>query len=104
MRDLPEAVPQDPLCGACGSETYCDGEEYRCDECQLTFDSMTMEAAFIDDRVEACGSPCDNTWHQRDHAIRPGLGFDCHPCRLPAGHTSFHWTGCTKRAVPVPES
>jgi hypothetical protein len=31
----------------------------------------------------------------------PSDAFRCHPCQLPAGHDSMHWTGC--QVVPLTE-
>ncbi|MBM7280335.1 hypothetical protein JTZ10_21560 [Gordonia rubripertincta] len=94
---LPSAEHQSPSCGACQSETSHDGDDFVCEDCQLAFDSYTLEARFLDEDVEPCGKPCENTWHG-DHKIHRGQGYRCHPCQLPKGHEEFggwhHWTGC----------
>lgn len=94
---LPNAEPRHPSCGACQSETDYNGDGFVCHDCQLVFDSETLEARFLDESAEPCGTPCDNTWHG-DHMIRRGYGFRCHPCQLPKGHNKSddwdHWTGC----------
>lgn len=94
--ELPDAQMQNPACGACGSETSDQGDEYVCEDCQLAFDHDDLDARFLNPDVEPCGRPCDNWWHG-DNRIRSGLGFDCGTCHLPAGHVSMHWTGCQKR-------
>lgn len=93
MSGLPEAIPRSPDCGACGAETTSDDDSHVCYDCQLSFDGYTLEADFLDFDAEGCGAVCDNQWH-RPNAIKPGQGFACHPCQLPAAHTSPHWTGC----------
>lgn len=92
MSGLPNASHQNPACGACGDETrYDDG--YFCEDCQLAFDTDTLEAAFLDPSAVACGQPCTNYWHG-NHKIRQGYGYLCGTCELPTGHESMHWTGC----------
>lgn len=99
MSRLPEATHQEPACGACGADTrVVDSDWYECEDCCLYFDSDTLAASFADPDVEMCGEPCDNSWHG-DNKIRQGLGFDCNPCQLPAGHTSMHWTGCQSKGI-----
>ena len=89
---LPDAQPQSPSCGACHGETRFEDQPI-CDECLLAFDPITLTAEFLDPEAISCSVPCDNPWHD-DHKIRPGWGYHCHPCQLPNGHTSEHWTGC----------
>jgi hypothetical protein len=98
MSALPDAVQQHPACGACGGETNDYGDEFTCDDCQLSFDTYDLSASFLDPKVAPCGAPCENGWHG-DHKIRQGLGFDCGTCQLPAGHKSQCWTGCQSRAA-----
>lgn len=99
MSALPQAVPQDPACGACNGETYFDGDCYTCEDCQLCFDpNDDFDASFIDPDAEPCGVACDNGWHG-DNKIKQGLGYDCGTCKLPARHKSFHWTGCDIKNV-----
>ncbi|OFB37950.1 hypothetical protein BA059_16770 [Mycolicibacterium sp. (ex Dasyatis americana)] len=89
---LPNAERQPPACGACGGDTYYD-DGFVCEDCQLFFDRDSLEASFIDPGAKVCGAACDNTWHG-DHKIKPGTGFQCGTCQLPAGHTSLHWRDC----------
>jgi hypothetical protein len=96
VRELPCAVQQDPACGACGRETVDNGDGFTCVDCQLSFDTYDLSPSFLDPEAAPCGAPCDNSWHS-DHRIRQGLRFDCGTCQLPAGHKSFHWTGCQRR-------
>ena len=99
MSVLPDAVQQNPACGACGNETrWHRGGDWCCEDCQLYFRAGDLSAAFLDPDSEPCGNPCDNSWHG-DHNIKPGLGFDCSPCKLPAGHISLHWTGCQSKQL-----
>ncbi|AII28216.1 hypothetical protein VC74_gp54 [Mycobacterium phage Sparky] len=98
---LPDATPQNPACGACSSETYCDGDSFICEDCQIAFDLYTLEASFLDPNDKRCGAPCENTWH-RDNKTKPGYGFQCNPCPLPDGHKSLHWHGC--KAVKLAEA
>jgi hypothetical protein len=51
------------------------------------------DVSFLDPDAEVCGAACGNSWH-KPGAIKQGWGFECHPCPLPKGHTSGHWTGC----------
>ncbi len=92
---LPNAEQQTPACGACGADTDWDGDDWACYDCLIYFNPDTLEASFLDPdgAARACGHPCDNTWHG-DHKIKPGHGFECGTCELPAGHTSPHWFGC----------
>lgn len=92
-KQLPDAVPRDPVCVACGSETYSDGEQFVCEDCQLVYDKYDFSASFTDPDAKVCGHPCDNTWHG-DGKIEPGKRFDCGTCLLPSGHKSRHYTGC----------
>ncbi len=93
MSGLPDAVDQPPACGACGGDTtYDDG--HVCYDCGLIFDVDDLSASFLDPDTPVCGAPCDNTWHHRRGAIWPNKAFRCHPCQLPTGHDSMHWTGC----------
>lgn len=96
MSDLPDAQPQHPACGVCQGETCFDGDQFYCEDCQLSFTADNLTASFLDDRAKPCGEPCVNAWHG-DNKIRQGLGFDCGTCRLPTGHMSMHWTGCQSR-------
>lgn len=103
MSALPNAVPQNPACGACGGETVCyDVDDIQCEDCELCFDpNDDLSASFLDPNAEPCGAACDNYWHG-DNKIKAGMGFDCGTCKLPTGHTScVHWTGCTSRPVGV---
>jgi len=95
---LPSAEHQSPSCGACGSETTFDGDDFVCEDCQLAFEPNYLNASFLNPEAEPCGSPCDNSWHG-DHKIKRGFGYDCNPCQLPAGHESFHWTGCQSKPL-----
>jgi hypothetical protein len=97
MSALPDAVVQTPACGACYDDTTWD-EGWVCEDCQLYFEEGSLTASFLDPEAEPCGRPCDNYWHG-DNKVRLGLGFDCSPCKLPAGHTSLHWNGCDVRRV-----
>lgn len=98
---LPDATPQNPACGACSSETYCDGDAFICDDCQLEYDIYDMSASFLNPDAPVCEHPCDNTWHG-DNKIKQGRGFRCGTCRLPEGHRSLHWHGC--KAVSLSEA
>ncbi|QDF18516.1 hypothetical protein SEA_PUPPER_29 [Gordonia phage Pupper] len=98
---LPEAQPSYPECGACGRETDGDPDYFRCDLCGLAFDSMTMEASYIDDEDEPCNELCTNTWH-RPSALREGWTFECSPCALPNDHSSDHWHPCRPKKGPSP--
>jgi hypothetical protein len=99
MSVLPDAVPQHPACGVCGSETSSDGGDYfYCEDCQLSFNSDDFSASFLDDQAKPCCAPCDNYWHG-DDKIKPGTGYDCGSCKLPTGHTSLHWTGCQPKTL-----
>ena len=90
---LPDAEPQPPACGCCGGDTDCyDVDDYRCDDCGLSYDRH-MVASYADDDAQPCAKPCDNGWHG-DGMISPRVGFECGTCALPAGHTSDCWTGC----------
>lgn len=102
MSALPNAVPQNPACGACGIETRWHVLGYQCEECLLVFDDVNSDlaASFLNPDAEPCGVACDNYWHG-DHKIKQGHGYDCGTCQLPSGHTSMHWTGCEPRALPV---
>lgn len=96
MSRLPRADWQSPACGACGAETECfDPEWFACEDCELVFDGTDgrLTAEFADRDAETCSEPCSNTWHG-DHKIKRGVGYECHPCALPKGHGSDHWTGC----------
>lgn len=93
---LPDAEHQYPTCGTCSGETWHDGDTFICDDCQLAFDSNTLEASFLDSDAKACGKPCDNPWH-RPGRIQPGVEYDCNPCQLPDAHKSLCWTGCRPR-------
>lgn len=90
---LPGAESSNPDCGACGSETDFDGDDFVCEGCGIYFSPTTMAASFLDEDAPACGAPCDNSWHRTD-AIKPGMSFECRACPLPTGHSSLHWTGC----------
>jgi hypothetical protein len=90
---LPDAEAQYPRCGACGRETDYDGDNFCCYDCGLGFDTDDMTAFYLDPDLDACGHPCDNTWHRPD-AIEVGRGYECQPCALPRGHKSVHWTAC----------
>lgn len=95
---LPNCSIQNPSCGACYGETMHDGDSYYCEDCLLDYgDGAETEATFRDEEAEACGNPCSNHWHGPDK-IRPGTSYECHPCALPAGHTSDHWTPCEVQA------
>lgn len=96
MSVLPDAEAQCPACGCCGAETAPYGEYFACEDCDLSFDAETLTASFLNPEAEPCGVPCDNFWHG-DHKIKQGTGYDCGACKLPAGHTSMHWTGCEPR-------
>lgn len=98
MSALPCATRQNPACGACRDETRDEGDRFVCEDCMLAFDPLLLEASFLEPDAEACGSPCDNTWH-RDNAITVGIGYDCNPCQLPAGHAPLHWTGCQSKPL-----
>ena len=102
LSELPDAVPQLPACGACGSETNCVERDYvYCEDCQLSFDADTFRASFLDPNAEPCGAACDNFWHGHDK-IKPGMRFDCGTCLLPAGHNpAMHWTGCLPATRPA---
>lgn len=95
---LPMAVMQYPTCGACSGETYHDGDSLRCDDCKLRFDSNSLEAEYANEDDEACGAACENSWHG-DGMVRPGMGYDCGACILPASHTSDHYTDCKPRRI-----
>ncbi len=96
---LPDAVQQNPACGACGSETHFDGDTFVCDDCQLCFEAIGLAASFVNPDTEPCAAPCDNYWHG-DHLIEKGVGYDCGTCKLPTGHPSkFHWTGCESKPL-----
>lgn len=98
MSALPEASVQNPACGACHGETHFDGDNFYCEDCQLSFDCDDLSASFLDPEAEPCGYGCDNLWHD-DHKIKQGVGFDCGICKLPTGHTSMHWTGCQSKSL-----
>lgn len=88
---LPAASWQDPACGACGSDTYHDGDGYVCEPCGLWFDQGDdLAPDYLDEEAEPCGEPCSNTWHG-SRTLGP---YDCKPCHLPAGHESLHHTPC----------
>ena len=89
---LPAAEPQNPSCGACRCETTFD-DGFACFDCGLIFDGDYLDASYIDEDAEPCGHPCGNYWHGPD-LIKPGWSYACHPCALPTGHTSDHWTPC----------
>jgi len=90
---LPNAENQNPSCGCCIGETRFTDDAFECDDCLLTFDPLALTASFTDPETPVCGYECDNWWHG-DHKIKRGQGYRCGTCALPAGHTSFHWTGC----------
>lgn len=98
MSALPDAVVQNPACGACNGETSFEGEAFTCEDCRLYFHADNFSASFIDADAKPCGSPCDNGWHG-DHKIRQGTGYDCGTCQLPAGHDSQCWTGCQSKQL-----
>lgn len=98
MSALPDAVPQNPACGVCHGETVWDGDDFICEDCLICFRRDDLSASFLDDDAEQCGVRCDNYWHG-DHKIKPGIGYECGTCKLPAGHTSLHWPGCQQRTV-----
>lgn len=97
VHGLPDAVVQNPACGACGAETAFHGDHFACEDCQLNFHLDDYSASFLDPASEPCGVPCDNSWHG-DHMIRQGLRYDCGTCELPAGHRSLHWTSCQPKS------
>ena len=50
---LPDAEPQPPACGCCGGDTDCyDVDDYRCDDCGLSYDRH-MVASYADDDAQA---------------------------------------------------
>lgn len=95
MSSMPTLRAQNPLCGACRSETRHDLEQFVCDDCLLSYGDGEegKSAEFLNEDDAACGKPCDNFWHG-DHKIMAGEGYRCGACRLPAGHTSMCWTDC----------
>jgi hypothetical protein len=89
VEELPGCIVQYPACGCCGADTRNDGDGFYCEECGLSFGDgrEDVPGEFLDEEEQACGKPCDNSWH-------PTLGLTCGPCKLPASHTSGCWTGC----------
>lgn len=73
MSALPNAVPQNPACGACGIETRWHVLGYQCEECLLVFDDVNSDlaASFLNPDAEPCGVACDNYWHG-DHKDQAG--------------------------------
>lgn len=96
---LPTCSVQYPRCGSCGGETTWD-DVILCEPCGLSYGDGEdgTEAEFTDDTEEPCGKPCDNHWHSPEK-IRTGWRYECHPCRLPDGHTSDCWTNCTPHKI-----
>lgn len=104
MSGLPDAEAQSPACGCCHGETVAyDSDGFTCEDCQLWFDADDLSASFLDDRIDPCGAPCENFWHN-DHKIQQGVGYDCGTCKLPTGHTSMHWTDCRTRQLKAAEA
>ena len=101
MSRLPSCSVQYPSCGACGGDTSHDGDSFYCPDCDLDYgDGEDGTTATYRNDDEACGAPCDNTWHA-PNAIEAGTSFKCAPCSLPTGHSSFHWTPCEPVKVAV---
>ena len=99
---LPSCSIRNPTCGACLGETSHDGDSFYCQECGLDYgDGDDSPAIYRDEDAETCAAPCANSWHAAD-AIRTGWSYECHPCALPTGHNSDHWTPCkpTKSTHP----
>ena len=100
-RILPRAELQYPLCGACSGETWHNGDSLVCDDCQLRFNPVHLEASYIDEDAEPCGEPCTNDWHGPNR-IKDRYEFECAPCALPDTHEGgdlSHWRPC--RMVPI---
>ena len=97
---LPDAEARSPECGVCWSDTDGGDGDFVCHPCGLVFDAVTMAASFLNPDTPACGKPCDIPWHG-DHKIRPGKGYRCGACELPAGHQSPHWADC--RMIDITE-
>lgn len=97
---LPDAEPQPPACGCCGGDTDChDVDDYRCDDCGLSYDRH-MVASYVDDDARPCAKSCTASWHRPDSlAATPGWVYECRTCALPTGHTSECWTNCEMRWV-----
>lgn len=95
MRGLPYCTTQNPACGACGLDTTLDDDRFICDECGLNYGAGDGygRAEFLNEEAQVCGAACSNDWHG-DGKIRREWSYNCHPCRLPEGHTSDHWTDC----------
>lgn len=93
---LPVAVPQNPACGACGTELRFGSDgSLVCEQCLLRYDDV-LTASYMDPDAKPCGAPCDNWWHGDDR-IKKGWRFNCRPCQLPAGHVKgLCWTGCER--------
>lgn len=100
-RRLPNAEVEYPLCGSCGASTDHDGDTLYCDPCGLDFDH-DMTATYRDQEAEPCGAPGEADGEHRYHGrvSTPGFVWECHPCALPAGHSSDHWHGCSVRVAP----
>ena len=99
---LPDAEPQPPACGCCGGDTDCyDVDDYRCDDCGLSYDRH-MVASYVDDDARPCAKSCTASWHRPDSlTATPGWVYECRTCALPTGHTSECWTNCTTRKKGV---
>ena len=87
--DLPYAEHQFPLCGACGGETWHDGDVLRCDDCGLDYGDGNRAALYLDDAAEPCG-----TAYVFGHGrVRLPVGdpYQYTDCPLPRGHVSEHY-------------
>lgn len=103
-RILPRAEVQHPACGACFRETWNNGDALVCDDCQLRFNPVHLEASYLDEDAEPCGKPCTNDWHG-PHLIKNGYGYECSPCTLPDTHKTgglSHWCPCRMIQIPAP--
>ena len=98
---LPDAEPQPPACGCCGGDTDCyDVDDYRCDDCGLSYDRH-MVASYVDDDARPCAKSCTASWHRPDSLTVATIWvYECRTCALPTGHTSDCWTGCTTCYAP----
>lgn len=107
MPSLPGPHIIQPTCGACGDDLSHDGETYFCAPCGLDYGETIRgdEPAVFRDDVDVCGSPCINRFHQEDGGVVHSNGrrqrWVCHPCALPVGHTSSHWSGCSLQPETV---